>query len=88
MNYSETCKDLIRYLQQAKHLEICTDIGASLGSINWKEGIDTPSRKKAALSCLKRDGLISEADVYHYGIRWTKVSLNAKGLMLAAQLGY
>jgi len=74
----------INYLQWTKSgnsIHFCTEVSKQLGEMIYSEALPFETDRRAVFN-LHRDGYLSMAEQYCFGIRWAILFISPKGLAL------
>ena len=77
--------NLLNWMNDGNSVSFCTEVSTQLAKISYS----TPPPfhlDKRAVTNLKRDGYLEEIEKFIFGIRWSMLTINNKGVALLESL--
>jgi len=78
---TETQIHYLKWIKEGHSVQFCTEVSNQLGDMVYSEEPPFKTNHKSILNLL-RDGYLSKAEEYSFGIRWAILFINPKGLAL------
>lgn len=76
---------LLKWLAKGNAVEVCTSVGRCLANLATC-GTGAPHKTKSSIYKLIAYGLVQERESLYYGVRWSRFTINDKGLSVLAEL--
>ena len=71
--------NLLSWLHDGNSVNFCTEVSNQLAKISYSISPPFDTDKRAVIN-LKRDGYLEEIEQFIFGIRWSMLTINNKGV--------